>query len=264
MDRLFLHSLLTFSELGVYSVTMSIAAATTVFSGIFSMIWGSLVYKWVKTNNVNLNKTDEISEHLLASIYFIIVLSSLFSWILLFSLPKEYTAIHYLITLCLLAPLFYTLSETTAVGISIARKNSYLMYASIIAMISNAIGNYLLVPQIRTLGAAISAAVSFWPFYIFRTELLAKVWRNILRKDTYKSITVVLLVVILSSTLVPNNYEFISIWLFMGFFGCFRFKKSIILTYEQAQRFYVKQRYLLQNIHYLYSGIFFSFIFYKI
>lgn len=240
MDRLFLRSLSTFSELGVYSVTMSIASIATVFSSIFNTIWAPLVYKWVKTDDVNLSKIDDISEHLLATIYFIIVLSGLFSWILPYFLPKEYATIQYLITPCLLAPLFYTLSETTAVGIAIARKTSYSMFASIFAMVANALGNYLLIPQIGALGAAISTAISFWLFYILRTELSAKAWRNIPRKSTYTAITVLLLVVILSSTLFLNKYEFISIWVFMGFFGCFRFKKSIILAYEQAQKFYVK------------------------
>jgi len=235
MDRLFLRSLSTFAELGVYSVTMSIAAVATVFSGIFNTIWAPLVYKWVKTEEVNLSKIDEISEHLLAAIYFIIVLSGLFSWVLPFFLPKEYAAIQYLITPCLLAPLFYTLSETTSVGIAIARKTSYSMLASILAMLSNAIGNYLLVPEMGALGAAISTAFSFWFFYILRTELSCKVWRDIPRAKSYVVITVLLGFTIISSLFSHINYLSVLIWGLLFITGILLFSKSIKLALKQSK-----------------------------
>lgn len=237
MDRLFLRSLSTFSELGVYSVTMSISAVATVFSGIFNTIWSPLVYKWIKTNEVDLNKIDEIAEHLLAIIYFIIVLSGLLSWVLPFFLPKEYVAIQYLITPCLLAPLFYTLSETTAIGIAIARKTSYSMFASIIAMLSNALGNYVMVPEMGALGAAVSTAVSFWIFYILRTELSRKVWRNIPCQKTYIIITVLLIIVILNSTVFLETKITFIIWFFSFVLGFKLFSPSIILFRNQIKKY---------------------------
>lgn len=235
MDRLFLRSLSTFSELGVYSVTMSIAAAATVFSGIFNTIWAPLVYKWVKTEEVNLSKIDEISEHLLAAIYFIIVLSGLFSWILPFFLPKEYAAIQHLITLCLLAPLFYTLSETTAVGIAIARKTSYSMLASVFAMLANALGNYLLVPQMGALGAAISTAISFWFFYILRTELSRKVWRDIPTLKGYLVITFLLILTILNAVYMQLQPIIILSWVVAVLIGFSLFRSTISISLEKIK-----------------------------
>jgi len=236
MDRLFLRSLSTFAELGVYSVTMSIAAVATVFSGIFNTIWAPLVYKWIKTEEVNLSKIDEISEHLLAAIYFIIVLSGLFSWVLPFFLPEEYAAIQYLITPCLLAPLFYTLSETTSVGIAIARKTSYSMFASILAMLSNAVGNYLLVPEMGALGAAISTAFSFWFFYILRTELSCRVWRDIPRAKSYLIITALLIFTIFNSMFMSSFPLLIMSWFSAILLGFYIFNASIKLAYQQLYK----------------------------
>lgn len=236
MDRLFLRSLSTFTELGIYSVTMSIAAVATVFSGIFNTIWAPLVYKWVKADDVNLNKMDEISEHLLAAIYFIVVLSGLFSWILPFFLPKEYAAIRYLITLCLLAPLFYTLSETTAVGITIARKTSYSMLASILAMLTNALGNYLLVPKMGALGAAISTAISFWLFYILRTELSCRVWRQIPKFKSYLIVSFLLITTAFSSMLMSKYPILITTWFFALIIGIYIFNPSIKLAFQQINK----------------------------
>lgn len=240
MDRLFLRTLSTFSELGVYSVTMSIAAVATVFSGIFNTIWAPLVYKWIKTEDIDLIKIDEISEHLLAAIYFVIVLSGLFSWVLPYFLPEEYNSIQYLITPCLIAPFFYTLSETTAVGIAISRKTSYSMFASVGAMLFNAFGNYLLVPSMGALGAALSTAMAFWFFYILRTELSSKVWRKIPRKKAYLTISGLVFVVIINSTILLRNNLSLIVWGSLMLIGIKLFPCSISLLLNQARKLYVK------------------------
>ena len=229
MDKLFLRSMSTFTELGVYSVAISIAGAAAIFSGIFNTIWAPMVYKWIN-EGVNLDKIDEISEHLLAAIYFIVVLSGLFSWVLTYFLPKEYAAIEYLLTACLLGPLFYTLSETTGVGIAIVRKTSLSMIASICAMLTNALGNYLLVPKYGANGAAVSTAISFWIFYILKTEMSILVWRKIPRTKTYFIITILLIVSIASSLPILDKYT-IMIWSVMLVVGLYIFKKNVISIY---------------------------------
>lgn len=225
MDKLFLRSMSTFSELGVYSVTMSIAGVVTIFAGIFNTIWAPMIYKWVKEGE-DLSKIDVIAEHLLAAIYFIIVLAGLFSWILPYFLPKEYESIQYLITACLLAPLLYTLSETTAVGIAIVRKTHFSMYASIGAMLINALGNYLLVPKFGASGAAMSTAFAFWCFYVLRTEFSRRVWYI---KNRFKSYFVsILLVIITILNILIHSKILLPVWGITILIGFFLFKKSII------------------------------------
>jgi O-antigen/teichoic acid export membrane protein len=239
MDKLFLRSMSTFSELGVYSVTMSVAGVATIFAGIFNTIWAPMVFKWVK-EGVDFKKIDEISEHLLAAIYFIVVLAGLFSWVLPYLLPTEYAEIQYLITLCLLGPLFYTLSETTAVGISISRKTGLSMLASIGAMLINAVGNYFLVPKMGAMGAAISTALSFWIFYILRTEFSRRVWRNIPSKKPYVVISMLLVAVIFNSVLIRQNEVSIIIWLCFLFLGLFVFRTTMNVVYKEFSRLYGK------------------------
>lgn len=233
MDKLFLRSMSTFAELGVYSVTVSIAGVATIFAGIFNIIWSPMVFKWVK-EGADLKKIDEISEHLLAAIYFITVLSGLFSWLLPYFLPEEYAAIQQLITLCLLAPLFYTLSETTAIGIAISRKTGFSMLASIGAMLVNAIGNYYLVPQMGALGAATSTAFSFWIFYILRTELSRRVWRKIPSAKAYAVVTLLLSVVIVNSILFSQGNTAIILWGVMLLLGAFIFRTTLKLLHKEG------------------------------
>ena len=236
MDKLFLRSMSTFSELGVYSVTVSIAGVATIFAGIFNTIWSPMVYKWV-SEGIDTKKVDEISEHVLAAVFFVIVLSGIFSWILPYLLPEKYAPIRYLITLCLIGPLLYTLSETTAVGVAISRKTVYSMLASIGAMLVNAVGNYLLVPKHGALGAAISTAIAFFVFYILRTEFSCLVWRKMPRFKSYFNV----LIVIVFSGFAGFNSElyifFIPVWFCLLLYGFFVFRNSINLTIQGLKKY---------------------------
>ncbi len=236
MDRLFLRNMSTYTELGVYSVAMSIGAIATLFSGIFNTIWAPMVFKWVSEGNVDFKKIDDISEYVLAAIYFVVVLSGLFSWIIPYFLPQSYAEIQFIISACLLGPLFYTLSETTAVGIAIARKTKLAMLASVLAMLINLVANYFLVPLYGAGGAAISTAIAFWFFYIFRTELSKVVWRNFKTKKAY-TITLALIVLAVLNVLVPFSiYTRIVMWFFAMLFGIYLFKNLKLIELMQIKR----------------------------
>ncbi|HHA3770576.1 TPA: oligosaccharide flippase family protein [Acinetobacter baumannii] len=224
MDRLFLRSMSTYTELGIYSVAMSIAGVATLFSGIFNTIWSPMIFKWVGEGNIDFKKIDNISEYVLAAIYFIVVLAGLFSWILPYFLPKTYAEIQFLIVICLLGPLFYTLSETTAVGITIVRKTKLSMLASIIAMLISLIANYILVPKYGASGAAISTTLGFWGFYLFRTEISKKVWRDFVTKKAY-AVTALLVVLAIINVLSPLEINMrIGMWFFALLLGFYFFK----------------------------------------
>lgn len=237
MDKLFLRGMSTFSELGVYSVTISIAGVATILSGVFNTIWAPLVYKWIsEENQVQLDKIDDVSEHLLAVIFFVVALSGFFSWVLAFVLPAEYAAAQFLITACLLGPLLYTLSETTAIGIAIARRTSLTMLASIGAMLVNALGNYLLVPSMGAAGAAMSTAFAFFILYVLRTEFSCLVWRKVSRLKSYMIIFLILLA-IFSDLIMQERVVSIAVW-GVGFAcGLFLFRPTVILGVSHLASF---------------------------
>lgn len=236
MDRLFLRSMSTYAELGVYSVAMSIAAVATLISGIFNTIWSPMVFKWISEGNVDYKKIDDISEYVLAAIYFVVVLAGMFSWVLPFLLPKIYVEIQFLICACLLGPLFYTLSETTAIGITIARKTKFSMLASILAMLVSLVCNYILVPLYGASGAAISTALAFWFFYLFRTELSKEVWRDFVTKKAY-IVTALLMVLAIINVLAPLEiYIRIGMWVCALLLGLYFFKNIKLKTLLQLKK----------------------------
>lgn len=224
VDKLFLRGMANYSELGIYSVAMSLAGVATMIAGIFNTIWAPMVYKWVSTGNIDYQKIDQISEYVLAAIYFIVVGSGLFAWVIPYFLPQEYEKVQTLMTICLIGPLLYTLSETTAVGIAITRKTKFSMYASIIAMIVGVIGSYLLVPILGASGAAISLAVSFWVFYILRTEFSQIVWRKMPVNKSYGVSFSLLIIAIQNAFFSLDFMTRYSIWALAFVFGFYIFK----------------------------------------
>lgn len=238
MDKLFLRAMSNYTELGIYSVAMSIAAVAAIISGIFNTIWSPMVFKWESENSVDIKKIDNISEIILVIIYFLIVLSGLFSWVIPYLLPKQYSIIQFLITTCLLGPLFYTLSETTAVGIALTRKTKLSMLASVGAMLVNLLGNYLLVPKYGAIGATASTAFAFWCFFILRTEFSKLVWRKIPVLKSYTVVTVLMVSSIYSMFCLKENYlVFLLIWVLLliaGFFIFFNTLKKFLVQIKQG------------------------------
>ncbi len=227
MDRLFLRYFSTYPELGVYSITMSVAVVVTIFAGIFNTIWSPMVYKWMSEDNFDYEKIDTVLEYVVAAIYFFIVLTSLFSWVIPYFLPPQYSNIQYLLAICLLGPLLYTLSEVTGIGIAVVRRTKFSMLCAIVAMLCSSILNYFLVPQFGAAGAAISTAVAFFIFFILRTEISQLVWR---KKSHLKVFLIMLSLLIISSlNLLLEQFRVEIYFLLTGmfFFGFILFNKIV-------------------------------------
>ena len=227
MDRLFLRYFSTYTELGVYSITMSVAVVVTIFAGIFNTIWSPMVYKWMSEDNFDYEKIDTVLEYVVAAIYFFIVLTSLFSWVIPYFLPPQYSNIQYLLAICLLGPLLYTLSEVTGIGIAVVRRTKFSMLCAIVAMLCSLILNYFLVPQFGAAGAAISTAVAFFIFFILRTEISQLVWR---KKSHLKVFLIMLSLLIISSlNLLLEQFRVEIYFLLTGmfFFGFILFNKIV-------------------------------------
>ena len=149
-------------------------------------------------------------------IVLVFILAGFFSWIVGFLVPEEYHRVPYMLIVCLAAPLFYTLSETTVVGLSVTRKSHLSMFASLLAFSANVFGNYLLVPSYGAEGAAISTAISFWLFFILRTEFAIYVWLPIKRLYMYSITLMTLGISILFMIYGSDFYHYFTlIWLML-------------------------------------------------
>lgn len=213
IDRLFIKTFSNFTELGIYSLATSFATIAIIVQSIFSTVWAPLVYKWLK-NNENLDRIHNITWYLTIVIAFVFSAVGLFSGLISFILPKQYHAVQYIVLCALVAPLLYTLSETTVVGIGISRKSHLSLYASLGAFIASIVLNYIFVPKLGALGASISSALSFLIFFVLRTELSAMAWRDFPRAKVYIIILIIVTLALFNAIFQERfNLVFKLIWL---------------------------------------------------
>jgi O-antigen/teichoic acid export membrane protein len=230
MDRVFLRQLSTLTELGVFSVAASIAAAAGIVSSIFSTVWAPTVYRWAAEGDAQA-KIDAATHHLLAAVVLIFVATGLLSWVLALVLPATYDRVQYIVAASLAPPLLYALSECAAVGISLARRSMYSMAASFLAAAANVAGNYLLVPRLGAGGAAISTAVSFLLFLVVRTEFSCRVWRPVPRVRLYLATTAVTALAV-AFVLYGERHRglFLLMWAGLGLLSLAWFRSSLSLA----------------------------------
>ncbi|MBL4630817.1 MAG: oligosaccharide flippase family protein [Paraglaciecola sp.] len=125
MDKAFLRAVSTFDELAQYSVAVSFAAAAVIFQSVFSTLWAPTVYKWA-ADGVDLHKIDQITEYVLIAVLLLFSFAGLFSWLVIYLLPDGYVDVQYILVCCMAYPLFYTLSESTVVGLGIKKRAGIL------------------------------------------------------------------------------------------------------------------------------------------
>lgn len=226
-DKLFLRNFSTFDELGIYSVAASFGAVAVIFQSIFSTVWVPTVYKWAAIG-VKTDKIDQVTEGVLAVVVVLFAICGLLSWVIPLVLPIKYATVQYLVVACMASPLFYTLSETTAVGLGVSRKSSLSMLASVGAAVVSLIVNYLLVPRYGSAGAAIATAIAFWCFFFFRTELAIMAWRPLARKKLYILTLICLFLAILFAVFGSAYHSFfIFLWAVVLAFSLVFFRKLV-------------------------------------
>jgi len=192
VDKLAIRYYSGLEQLGLYSIAFSFAAVMTIFQSIFSTIWAPIVYRWHK-ENIKIEQFSLITDWIvmtLSTVFFIVIF---FSPLLSYLLPESYDEVVNLLPACMLFPVFYTISETTVVGMNIARKTSYSILITLLPLALNMLLSLLLVPEFGAGGAAVSVALAFFLYLILRTEISRFLWRKF---PVYKLYMVSLLLLI--------------------------------------------------------------------
>ena len=214
VDRFALKEWGSLSELGVYSMAVSFGAVALIFQSVFSTIWAPLVFKWVK-ENTHLDKIGGITLSMTALITAIICLVGIFSPVVTWILPDHYASVQFILLSSMMFPLLYTLTEVSGIGLNVVKKTWLITLVNLIAFLCNFALLYWLIPKLGARGAAMASAISFWIFFVCKTELSSLLWQPLPRLKIYSTVTACLLLC-LSYTYwgtTDNYYLFALIWL---------------------------------------------------
>ena len=161
LDRIFLGSMATLEELGIFSVSYAVAGLfETAVIGFF-FAWGPHVLSTFREDDAPLKYANYFSLLSFLGIISIIVLGLWGSQVvMLFRRDGAYAEINVYIPWILSGAVLYYLGGYFAPGPSI-RKKTYLNFIGfLLAASCNALLNYLLIPKYKILGAGIATTVS--------------------------------------------------------------------------------------------------------
>lgn len=197
-DKILLRALSDLEQLGIYSVAVSFAGAALVLKMVFQTLWAPQVYKWEQEGEA-FKRVQTMNDYMLVVVSMLFCLIGSASWSLDYVLPAGYEQVKLILVCCLGYPLLLVLSETTAIGISLARKTRYSLAVALVAFVANVSLNLLLIPAYEAAGAAVATIVSFWLFFILRAECACRVWLPFPRLEQYLTITILTVLAVLTT-----------------------------------------------------------------
>lgn len=227
LDRVFLNVYTSYQDLAVYSVAISISSVSIIMQSIFSTIWAPTVYKRISEGG-NESIVIYATRYMTLAVIFLFFLVTLISPLLQYVLPAHYYSVVWLVPACMCYPLLYTLSETSVVGANIQKKTKHLMLLSVFCLLINIILNMYLIPAHGVSGAVISTSISFWFYFVMRTEVSCRYWRSFQRADVY-FFTFCSVSLTFVDPLTFGNYIYLTraLWLLLVLLALLRFRIEV-------------------------------------
>ncbi|PAE96539.1 oligosaccharide flippase family protein [Shouchella clausii] len=167
-DRISLRIWSDFTQIGIFTATLKIAAVLAIVQQSFTSFWVPTAYRWLEEHK-DIKHFKVISDLTLLGMSLLMTLILTFKDVLVPLLSTEYSTAKFLIAFLCFQPILYTLSETTCLGIVYSRKSYLTLWVALMTIIPNITLNILLVPKFGAYGAAIATGVSYLFFFISRS-----------------------------------------------------------------------------------------------
>lgn len=223
ISNLLIKQKLSFTDLGVYSSAMSIASLISLIQTGFNMYWTAFVYENYKKEHRKISAVHNYITYIMILFGMTILF---FQDIIFLLLGESYRSSKNFFAFLLIAPICYTISESTGVGIAIAKKTQLNMIFIVGSLIVNVAGCYLLIPRVGSLGAAVASALAGFVYLAIRSVLGEKYYKCV---TSYKR-SIAALALMLAACMV-NMYLSDRQWGRMG--GIFLLMAVLTLLYAK-------------------------------
>ena len=161
LDKITIRTFSNLNEVGIYSGAFKIVALLSVIQSGFSTFWTPTALEHYTKNPEDTSFYKKANDYLSLIFFLLGVNILLFRDVIGILLGKKFYNSIFVMPTLVFMPIMYLLSETTMIGIGFKKKTKYFLYVSVIASISNLIGNLFLVPYLGAKGAAISTGISY-------------------------------------------------------------------------------------------------------
>lgn len=179
MDRWSIRFFNDFSETGVYSAAMQIMTIILTVKITFVAFWSPIAME--KYENESEETCKEFFSDMFLKVQFLCMSMAfglvIFRGIIVLILGASYREAISVIPFLTLMPVLSILFEMTGQGIKFVKKVKYLNYASFAAIICNLVGNALLVPRFRGVGAALATGITYIVYFLIGTYYANKCYK---------------------------------------------------------------------------------------
>ncbi len=211
-NRYFLINFLGLREVGLYGIGYRLASLIYLLVLGFQFAWGPFVYS---------NYKDKDARRMFANIYdyvstilcFGILFLSLFAKeILMIFTTQAYVEAYKVVPFLAASIVAYTFGGYFTIGIGIAKKNVHRAWGGTVAALMNLGLNYVLIPPLGMIGAAIATTISFLVLGVILMRISQGYYRIEYRfKANFIMYFVAALVILVTYSFLPSGLSFNSI-----------------------------------------------------
>jgi O-antigen/teichoic acid export membrane protein len=176
-DKIAIRQWSSYEELGLYAAAFKIVGLLNVSKIAFSNFWTPVSYESFEKNPDNKLFFESVTKIVSLVMFLLAVLSIAGKDIMVIILGNEFREASNIVPLLVFMPIMYTLSETTVIGINFYKEPKWHILIGVSACLVNVVGNWLLVPVIGAIGAALSTAFSYIVFFTLRTVISLRYYK---------------------------------------------------------------------------------------
>lgn len=171
IDQIAIKWFSTYAQVGIYASTMSLVHIFAVVQTTFNALWGPMAVEHYTNDPEDRSFYQHGNQIITVVMFFLGISLILCKDVFAVLLGEKYREAAYILPFLIFNPIMYTISETTVSGLVFMKKSKAQILIALVACITNAAGNMLLVPRFGGKGAAISTGISYIVFFTMRTVL---------------------------------------------------------------------------------------------
>lgn len=205
IDKISLNMYCTYTEVGIYSSTMTLIHIFNIIQTTFNTLWAPMAVEHYTKDTKDKSFYQRGNQVITVIMFFVGISLILIKDVFAILLGEKYREAGYILPFLIFNPIMYTISETTVNGLVFMKKSKLQVVVAVVSCIVNLIGNNILVPIYGCQGAAISTGLSYIVFFTMRTVLSNKYFYVDFKLKKMYLLTAVVCLYALYNTFVKIN-----------------------------------------------------------
>lgn len=244
LPKLLISENLGYSSVAIYGAAVSMVQIITVIQSGFNIAWVPYVYENYQKNPDKIKKGHELATFVItaAGLGLLLVQGALY-----LILGENYRGSQPIFGLLLCSPIFYTIAETTGLGINIAKKSHLNIITYVTAIVVNFGLSMLLMPSLGLPGAAISVAISALTMFVIKTVIGERYFKTITNYVKTFSAPILFMLAAMINLVIVNEWIRTAVIFAVFCLVSFIYKNEILIIFKVAKEL-IQNKYKTKKV----------------